>query len=223
MLHNNKPCVSVGWGTVLSSWRSVSSSPVLLALLKSRIPVTIMASSLSCCSLSLFKSTMKAPSSVWGKTLCRAAATREEEEKIRVRIQSTWSSSSKQCTLCGQKHVLGLAPIQSQEHQWGSAMEKGDEDHSRRPVHPKAVGMGFRSGLWSVYKAALWSWLCAYRFRQTHKHKLLTRTKVGHKVYQASQEHVNNICWFSKSTAPDSSVKHLNIKKFFVEVAASNL
>lgn len=65
--------------TVPSWLTSASSWPLPPALLKSRIPVTSMASSLSCSSFSFFGSAMKAPSSVGGRTLCRAAVPREEE------------------------------------------------------------------------------------------------------------------------------------------------
>lgn len=75
---------------VKNSQSSMPCPPLLLNLLKSRIPVTIMVSSLSCCSLSFFMSDMKAPSSGWGKTLCKAAGRGEEQEKLNNHSTITW-------------------------------------------------------------------------------------------------------------------------------------
>lgn len=68
------------------------SPPLPHSLLKSLIPVTMYVSSLSCRSLSRFVRDMNAPSSVCGKTLCRAAGNKNKCRPKKIKISITWGT-----------------------------------------------------------------------------------------------------------------------------------
>ena len=78
------------WGmqvnTIQYLQSSMPSPPFPHSLLKRRMPVTIMVSSSSCLSLSRFVRFMKEPSSVWGKTDWRAAASVRQGRNISINM-----------------------------------------------------------------------------------------------------------------------------------------
>lgn len=70
--------------------------PLWHCLLYKRTPVTSMARSFSCCSLSLLLSEMKVIISVWGNTLCKAAVSITKREKTLSMREQKRKSSYKQ-------------------------------------------------------------------------------------------------------------------------------